>query len=316
MRRDAQEEDDPSYRERENEFNSGGDPLEMTDRNRRPKRFFRAVTALILTGSMFVLLLAGCQKQAEKAEDSSAAVEQNEAYVDQIRERGYLIVGCKMDVPDMGYYDKKTDSWSGLEVELAWKLAADIFQVSIEEAREADRVHFLGVTVADREEKLDQGEIDVMIATYTITEERKKRFAISDSYYTDYIGLMVRYSGENINSLGTSDIRSLADLDGKFIAVAKNSTTRKDMLNYIDTMNTLKVSPRFNEYSSYKAMYDALKKKEVDAMSVDVSILKGYVDSSTRILPDRFAGQHYGAAVKPENRVLLEHINNVIGQMQ
>ena len=286
-------------------------------RNRKIRRRF---VFLLVCGLLFSLIPAGCQKgggnSPEGKTEAFAHVEMNDKVVDEIRERGYLIAGCKMDVPDLGFYDKKTDSWSGLEVEIAWQTAADIFDVDIGEAKEKDLVHFVGVTVADREDKLRNGDIDCMIATYTITEERAKEFALSDSYYTEYIGLMVRYSGKDNNSLGTSDIRSLADLDGKIIAVAKNSTTRHDMLEYINTMNTIKVSPRFNEYTSYEAMFKALKKKEVDAMSVDVSILKGYVDGSTVILSDRFAGQHYGAAVKPENRKLLENINKAIEQIQ
>ncbi len=274
----------------------------------------RLLLPVILLGLLFVL--AGCQTktESEPAQDPFADVKVNENYVEEIRERGYLIAGCKMDVPDLGLYDEETDTWSGLEVEIARKTAADIFGVNLEEVDSKGLLKIVGVTVADREDKLESGEIDCMIATYTITDERKQRFAFSDSYYTEYIGLMVRYAGEdkNPNSLGTSEIRSLADLDGKMVAVAKNSTTRKDMIDYIESMNTIKVSPRFSEYASYDAMFKALKKKEVDVMSVDVSILKGYVDNSTKILGDRFAGQHYGAAVKPENRLLLEHINRAL----
>jgi len=282
-------------------------------------RLGRPFLCLLLVLCLTLPFLGGCSgvsggSSEETTADPFADVEVNQGFVDEIRDRGYLIAGCKMDVPDLGYYDKEMDTWSGLEVEIARKTAADIFDVNLEEVGEKNLVHIVGVTVADREDKLDSGEIDCMIATYTITEERAKRFAFSESYYTEYIGLMVRYTGEsdNINSLGTSEIRSLADIDGKVVAVARNSTTRKDMLDYIDSMNTLKVSPRFSEYGSYDAMFKALKNKDVDVMSVDVSILKGYVDGSTRILGDRFAGQHYGAAVKPENRLLLEHINRAL----
>ncbi|MCM1273567.1 MAG: adhesin, partial [Clostridium sp.] len=55
-----------------------------------------------------------------------------------------------------------------------------------------------------------------------------------------------------------------------------------------------------------------LKEGNIDVMSVDVSILNGYVDNTTVILGDRFGGQHYGAAVKKENVRLLEFINQAI----
>ncbi|MCM1245370.1 MAG: transporter substrate-binding domain-containing protein [Roseburia sp.] len=244
--------------------------------------------------------------------ETEETVEINENYVEEIREKGHLTVGCKMDVPDLGFYDAGTDTWSGLEVELAYQTAANLFGVSVEEAKEQKLVEFTGVTVADREEKLESGEVDCLFATYTITKERQKRFAFSESYYTDYIGLLVNTSGENLNSLGSSEIRSLADLDGKYIGVPRNATTREAFLKYIDTMNTVKVSPIFCEYESYEALFKALKDGNIDAMSVDVSILNGYVDDTTVILRDRFGGQYYGAAVKKENAGLLDFINKAV----
>ena len=194
-------------------------------------------------------------------------------------------------------------------MELAYQTAAKLFEVSVDEAKKQELVHFTGVTVADREEKLEQKEVDCLFATYTITKERKQKFAFSDSYYTDYIGLLVKTSGTDANALGTSDIRSIADLDGKKIGVAKNATTRKTFLNYIDTMNNVKTAPVFFEYKSYEAIFSFLKAGNVDVMAVDVSILNGYVDRSTVILQDRFGGQHYGAAVRKEDAKLLDYVN-------
>ena len=261
---------------------------------------------------------ASNQNQSASGDSSlpadSSNTEADSAIIDQIKSRGFLVAGCKMDVPDLGLYDSETDTWSGLEVELAWKTAARVFDVSPDEAKEKNLVQFVGVTVADREEKLEQGEVDCLFATYTITKERAERFALSASYYTDYIGLMVRTSGENPNSLGSSEIRSTADLDGKYIGVPRNATTRDDFMRYISTMNTLQVHPIFCEYDSYEHLFKALKDGNIDVMSVDVSILNGYVDSKTKILGDRFAGQHYGAAVKKENAALISVINEVIAE--
>ena len=290
---------------------------------------YGAVLMTVLMGSAFVL--SGCASgtqssgqdasaeattlaAAETQEDASEVVLEKDSFIESIIERGKLIVGCKMDVPDLSYYEEDSDTWSGLEVELAYETAGLIFDVSPDEAKAQDLVEFVGVTVADREEKLEAGDIDCMLATYTITEERAQRFALSDSYYTDYIGLMVLDHGENPNSLGGNDIESIADLDGKYIGVPRNATTREDFLNYIDTMNTIKVSPIFCEYESYEQLFQALKDGNIDAMSVDVSILNGYVDSSTKILSPRFAGQHYGAAVCKENESLIAYLNQAIAQ--
>ena len=266
--------------------------------------------AVLLLLAMCLAVFSGCKPKAPTEETTTNPVKINENYLDDIRDKGKLVVGVKTDVPELSYYDKETGEWSGLEVELAYNVGCEIFGVTRSEL--GDKVELVGVTVADREEKLANGDIDLMLATYTKTKERAKKFALSDSYYTSYIGLMVRYTPEDLDSLGTTNIKSLADLDGKIVGVAKNSTTRNDMTNYIATANQLKVSPQFVSYSSYEGLYKALKKGDIDVIAVDVSILNGYDDASTKILPDRFAGQHYGAAVLPENAQLLDAVNKVI----
>lgn len=276
----------------------------------------RKSISVVLMFALMVLAVA-CSSNTEETTTTDAAASNvaiNETIVDSIRDRGYINVGCKMDVPDLGYYDSETDTWSGLEVELAYEVAANIWGTDVAGAKADDRVHFVGVTVADREETLTSGAIDLMIATYTITDERATRFAISDSYYTDYVGIMVRDYGYDDNSLGSVGIRSIADLDGKYIGVPRNATTRDAFINYTTTMSTISVSPIFCELDSYEALHTALLNGNIDAMSVDVSILNGYLDANTMILPERFAAQHYGAAATLENVRLIEIVNQVIAE--
>ena len=291
------------------------------------KTHFRfPIAVLCLLMSALFLLACACGSGAGQSggkenggkenggQTEQAAAELDQAFVPGIKDRGYLICGCKMDVPGLGFYEEETDTWSGLEIELAYSIAAKLFDVDAETAKSQALVHFEGVTVADREEKLQDGSIDIMIATFTITPERSKTYALSDSYYTDYIGLMVRKDQSDANSLGSDAIKSIADLDGRSVAVAKNSTTREHMLNYLNTMNSIKVHPLFMEYSSYDKMFAALKEGTVDVMSVDVSILNGYLDHNTTILGDRFASQHYGAAVMAEHGELIDIVNEVIAE--
>lgn len=277
-------------------------------------RLFRRVSALLLC--VLLLAMTACTKSGTEPEETTRPdVKLNKKIVSEIKDRGYLIAGCKMDVEGLGLYDEDTKTWSGLETELAYATAAKIFEVSPDEAKKQGLVRFKGVTVADRETKLEEGKIDVMMATYTITKERAKRFAISDSYYTDYIGIMVLDAKEDSNTIGPKGIKSIADLDGKNVGVAKNSTTREDLLNYVNTMNSIKVNPMFFEYASYDQLFKALHDGTIDAFCVDVSILNSYDDKTTKVLSDRFAGQHYGAAVLPENALLLDAVNAAIAEL-
>lgn len=274
----------------------------------------KRIVSLSLSLSLLVLLCIGCGTQ--QPQETTAALPTdttiNEHILDDIKKRGKLIVGCKTDVPDLSLYDSETDTWEGLEIDLAYYTAAELFGVSYDEAIEKQLVEFVGVTVADREEQLENGNIDLMLATYSITDERKERFALSNEYYTDYIGMMVKTSGSNPNSLGSSDIKSIADLDGKYIGVPRNATTRNDFINYIELMNTIRISPIFCEYDSYENLARALHDGNIDVMAVDVSILNGYVNNKTMILKDRFGSQNYGAAVTKENALLIDVVNAAI----
>lgn len=272
------------------------------------------LTLLCLVFSV-VMLFAGCATQKSPASPSTQdtqTVEVNKNIVKDIKARGQLVVGCKTDVPNLGWYESDTDRWEGLEVDLAYATAAKIFDRTVEEVKAEGLVKLVPVTVADREEKLQDGSIDIMMATFTITDARKQTYALSDPYYKSYIGIMVNYNGSDSNSLGTGDIRSLSDLDGKYIGIPRNATTREDFISYLDMMNTVKVSPIFSEYDSYPTIYKALKNGNVDAMAVDISILKGYETSSTKILDIKFKPQNYGAAVMPQNAPLIDYVNDAI----
>lgn len=259
-----------------------------------------------------LFIVCGCSSNSS---NNSSNVEVNKNIVNEIKDKGTIVVGVKTDVPELGYYDESTNNYSGLEIELAYHVAMEIFNCTYDES--ASYVTFVPVTVDNREEKLLNGDIDLMLATYTITDERKEKFALSNSYYTSYIGLMVRNSGatDDNESLGSNDIKSILDLDGKYIGVPKNATTRKDFIEYLE-INKVNVTPIFNEYSSYEQLYKALMDKKIDVMSVDVSILNGYNTSNTLILKDRFAGQKYGAATTLENQKLIEVVNTAIENYQ
>lgn len=276
----------------------------------------KKLTCLLLC----IILLLGCagcsatNYKKDKQEQTEENVTLNNAFVDDIKARGYLVVGCKMDVPELSIYDADTDTWSGLEIELAYKTAAHLFETTTEDAKARGLVHFTGVTVANRETMLASGDIDLMLATFTITDERSKKYAFSDSYYTDYVGIMVVDYGRDADTLGGQGIKSIADLDGKYIGVPRNATTREDFMNYIETMTVVDVQPIFCEYEEYTILKKALMDGNIDAFAVDVSILNGYDDENTLILNERFAGQHYGAAVLKENAGLLTYVNQAIAE--
>lgn len=228
------------------------------------------------------------------------------ADVQKIIDAGVLKVGSKVDVPKFGLQNTATGEMEGVEVDLAYEIAGKIFGCTAEEAKERKLVAFQGVTAKTRGPLIDNGEVDMVIATYTITPERKETWNFSSPYYTDAVGLMV---------LKDSGINSIEDLDGKVIAVSQGSTTKDGFRKYVEEKG-YNVNPEFEEFDGYPSMAAALAAKNVDVFSVDRAILAGYNDDTTIILEDRFAEQEYGVASKLDNKGLAELVEGVVTDLK
>lgn len=128
---------------------------------------------------------------AAASEAASEAAGSSDADVQKIIDRGVLKVGCKSDVPNFSLQNTATGEYEGFEDDLAYEIAGEIFGCSADEAKEKKLVEFQGVTAKTRGPLLENGEIDLVIATFTITEERKETYNFSTPYYTDAVGLLV-----------------------------------------------------------------------------------------------------------------------------
>lgn len=257
---------------------------------------------LLFTSFAFV----GCG-ESNKADDKETgkAVEANSdasssdvsAEVQKIIDNGVFKVGVKVDVPKFGYKDTATNEVEGLEVDIAKAIAKEILG-------DESKVETQAVTAKTRGPLLDNGEIDAVIATFTITDERKQSYNFSDPYFTDGVGLLVKKD---------SGYTTLKDLDGKTIGVAQSSTT-KDALQ--EEADKLGITLKFSEFSSYPEIKAALDSGRVDCFSVDAAILNGYVDDNSVILDDRYNPQEYGVATKKSNEGLAEVVNKVINDLK
>lgn len=265
--------------------------------------------ALVLS----VLMLTGCGTPSSTADGdgSSPALSSSPIIsLSDIKARGYLNVAVKTDVPKFGFQEED-GSFDGLEVDLAYALAAALFETDAATAKEKQLAHLIGVTYDQRGTVLDDGTADFTIATFSITTERAKRWNFTTPYYTDSIGLMVKKSYTDENSLGTAAITSVTKLDGKIIGIARDTTTRDDLLSYLER-SQLYITPQFMEFSNYSAMKRALDDGTIDVFAVDRSILYGYVDDTTTILPDRFAYQNYGIASAKGNTELASFAQDTL----
>jgi len=248
---------------------------------------------IVLTSLLLVVgLVTGCGATAPTPSSSSAVP----ADVKVIKDRGVLKVGVKVDVPNFGYKDPKTGNVDGYEIDLAKAIAKKILGT--------EKIETTAVTAKTRGPVLDSGDVDMDISTFTVTEERKKSYNFSDSYFTDGVRLMVKKN---------SGIQSLKDLNGKKIGVAQSATSKAAVQAEADKVGA-KIS--FLEFATYPEIKTALDSGRVDCFSVDGSILSGYLDDSTMILADRFSPQEYGVASKKGNDGINKVVNETIAELK
>jgi len=208
-------------------------------------------------------------------------------------DKGTLKVGVKQDVAGFGLLDPLTNEYTGMEIDLA-HLIADALGYS--------DVEFTTVTAATRGELLDSGDLDCVLATFTIKPDRKEKWDFSTPYYTDAVTVLVEKG---------SGISTLADLLDKKIGVSTSSTSAKAVVEALQAAGILETSDlesfvasewkdgvSFVEFPDYPAISAALQSGEVDAFSVDKSILANYLTEDRQYIDETFSPQEYGVATK------------------
>lgn len=228
--------------------------------------------------------------------------------IDAIKDRGYLKVGVKNDVVGFSFQDPLSGEYAGYEDTLA-QMIADSLGVDVE---------FTAVTAATRGELVDSGDLDIAIATFTITPERVKHWDFSIPYYTDYVSVLVENS---------SNIKTLADLKDKKVGVSSGSTSAMSLTRamieagVIDgtgfdekTFNpsTWTQGISYQQYDNYPTISTALSAGEIQAFCVDKSILNIYQTKNRSFVSDaRFSPQEYGTATK-KGSDLSGYVNDLI----
>ncbi len=197
-----------------------------------------------------------------------------------IQAKGKIVVGVKFDQPGLGQKNPLNNKVEGFDVEIAKQIALGIFGGSPNDIE--SKIEFKESVTANRETFLENGSVDLVVATYTINDARKQRIDFAGPYYVAGQDIMVKSND--------SSIKNVNDLNGKKTCSVRNSTPAKNIMDkYPQADLTL-----FDQYSD---CVQALRDGRVQSVTTDNSILLGFVNASPtefKIVGNKFTDEPYG----------------------
>ena len=239
-------------------------------------RRFAARLAALLAAALLATALAGCA--------GGGGTEAGE---------GTLRVGVRSDIVGFGFYNEGTGKYYGLEIDIAEELAERMGYADVE---------LVTVTPDSRKDALLNGEVDCLVACYSVSSSREENFDFSPAYYTDASVIMVEDS---------SLITDVSQLAGRTIGIMSGSNAGPTLaikLNELGVIgeNVIENTDEGTQYEgvyvkkipSYKELSDALEAGAVDAACMDASITQTYLVELCATLPTEIAEQSYGVATQ------------------
>lgn len=240
---------------------------------------------IVLVLLFMCLVFSGCGKKKTASDDLS-----------RIEQKGKIIVGVRDDASPFGFRDKN-GVLVGYDIDLARILAQNILGNS-------SAVEFVPVTASNRIMKLNSGEVDCLIATMSITNQRQQILDFSMPYYMAGQAILVR---------STSKATSLRDFEGNKLIIVYGSTSERNLRSNVPEVTVL-------GYKTYNDAYKALKSGKAEGIVADDTILLNFAlhDKSVKLLPKRYSKEPYAIAFrKGEQSVrLISKTNYVIENLQ
>lgn len=254
----------------------------------------RRFGALIGAGMALSLALGACGSDTEKTEAKTV--------VQKAKSDKKLTVGIKFDQPSLGL--KKPDgTFDGFDVDVAKYIAQ---KLGVPESG----VTFKETTSANRESFLGGGQVDLVVATYSITDARKKQITFGGPYYVAHQDTMVKADN--------TSIKKAQDLKGKKLcrAAGSNSFRRVTEPPPDGKLNIKGVT--LVDASNYSECTAKLKAGALDAVSTDDLILAGFASQQTgafKVINDPFTDEKYGVGIKKGDKETCEAVNSAVSQM-
>ena len=250
------------------------------------------------------LMLAACGgseagNQAEEATENTAEVAEDVEFdagttMAELNEAGTITIGTKFDQPGFGLLNPNTEEPEGFDVEIAKIVAARL-------GIAAEDIEWVETVSANREPFLQNGQVDMVVATYTINDARKQLIDFAGPYYEAGQDIMVAKG--NPEGIAGPD-----DLAGKTVCSVEGSTPAQNIRdNYPEA--------QLVTYDVYSKCADDLANGNVQAVTTDNVILTGLVAGNPEgfeLVGNPFTEEPYGIGLAKGDDAFRTFINDTL----
>ncbi|MBD2760974.1 glutamate ABC transporter substrate-binding protein [Kocuria sp. cx-455] len=205
-------------------------------------------------------------------------------------------IGIKYDQPGLGFKDG--EEYTGFDVDVAKYVANEL-------GYSEDQIEWVESPSANRENMLSNGQVDMIFATYSITDQRKESVGFAGPYFVAGQDLLV--------SQDNTDIKGPEDLEGKNLCSVTGSTSAQKIKDeYAGTVNLV-------EQGGYADCVTMLGSGGVDAVTTDDIILAGLAATDAnsgkfKVVGNPFTEEKYGVGI-PKDSDRCQAINDAITKM-
>ena len=212
--------------------------------------------------------------------------------VDEIKKRGYLVVGTEATFPPFEFVDEKTKEIVGFDIDIAREIAKALgVKLKVED------IAFDGLIPS-----LLTKKIDLIAAAMTITPERAKVVSFSDPYFTAGQVIVVRKD--------SFMPKAFEELVGKKVAVQLGTTGDLEV-SKVEGIEVVR-------FTRYTEAFLELQNGRVDAVVLDFAPAQAYVKMNPGLVISSgiLSQEEYGIAVRKEDKDLLEVVNTVLRNLK
>ncbi len=224
--------------------------------------------------------------KVEKSSDLTGAAK-------QLADKGKITIGVKVDQPGIGYKKPGADAPEGFDIEIG-RILAGALGISDSNIKWVE-------TVSDnREPFLQKGTVDLVIASYSITPDRRKLVGQAGPYYVTGQQLLVRKEDAD-KITGPKDLKNV-----KTCSVEGSTSLQRVQDEY-----GAKPVP----FATYSECVDQLENKTVDAVTTDGAILLGYAAQNPdqlEVVGDPFSEERYGVGYQKGAKGMCQFITDTL----